>query len=345
MGLKKYIISTIVLLGIIGAYAYSLNLGDYTVNIDTQVEGYILNQTLPIYAWIIAPALLLFIFSLVHMMYYGSKGYFAKQALLHDVNTIDTYVKDRILNKTSNKKLKTKEVQKVADVLNQLEINPLNEEIQTDNAELTDAVKKVCQINNGNEFVPIKSLKLNDDNEISKQNLKNRVLNDGNFAMEVLKVPTKYDESIIKTAFNVVMENKSLDKVKSVLENLTLSNEMMTKLLLKDSTASAEDRFTNSEILGYINDNNFTNDELITIAKNYKKTISPDQLIKLFEDISANNETLTTSYLYVLFEYEMIEKIREILINSQKEEFTIFKALLDLRDAGKHYSIDGLTLK
>lgn len=344
MGFKKYIISTIVLLGLIGAYAYSLNLGDYTINIDTQVEGYIINQTLPIYAWIIAPALLLFIFSLVHMMYYGSKGYFAKQALLHDINAIDTYVKDRILNETSTKKLKTKEVQKVANVLNQLEINPLNEEIQTENEELTDVVKKVSQINNGNEFIPIKSLKLNDDNEISKQNLKNRVINDSNFALEVLKVPSKYDEAIVKIAFDVVIENKSLDKIKSVLENLTLSNEMLTKLLLKDSTASAEDRFTNSEILSLLQEQKLSNKDLIAIAKNYKRTMQPEQLIKLFEDLSASDETLTESYLYVLFEYEMLTNIKEILVNSQKDEFLIFKALMDLKDAGKHYSVESLSL-
>ena len=36
----------------------------------------------------------------------------------------------------------------------------------------------------------------------------------------------------------------------------------------------------------------------------------------------------------------MIDDIREILVNSQKNEYIIYKAYLDLRDAGKHYSLD-----
>jgi hypothetical protein len=343
MGFKKYIISTIVLLGIIGAYVYSLDLGEYTINIDTQIEAYVLNKTLPIYLWIILPAMVLFVFSLGHMFYYGFKGYFVKQAFLHDINAMNIYIKDRIINETSNKKLKTKEVQKIADILNQLEINPIKEDITTNNEELQDIVKKIYKINN-NEFVALKSLRLNNNNIIVKKNLKNRVTNDKNFAFEVLKTTSKYDDDIVEIAFSNVLENKSLDKIKTILEDMTLSNKMLTKLLLKDSTSSAEDRFTNSEILSLIQEHKLSNKDLINIAKNYKRTMQPEQLIKLFEDISASDETLTESYLYVLFEYEMLTNITEILVNSQKDEYIVFKALIDLKDAGKHYSVENLSL-
>ena len=62
--------------------------------------------------------------------------------------------------------------------------------------------------------------------------------------------------------------------------------------------------------------------------------------MKFFEDIVTHNEKFTESYLYVLSEYQMIDEIREILLNSQKNEFIVYKAYLDLRDAGKHYSLD-----
>jgi hypothetical protein len=85
--------------------------------------------------------------------------------------------------------------------------------------------------------------------------------------------------------------------------------------------------------------------ELIKLAKNYERIMSPEQIIKLFEDIAAYDEALTESYLFVLFEYQMIEQAREILVNSQKDEYAIFKAMLDLRDAGKHqYSVDNLVI-
>ena len=72
--------------------------------------------------------------------------------------------------------------------------------------------------------------------------------------------------------------------------------------------------------------------------------MQPEQLMKLFEDISAHDESLTESYLYVLCEYEMIAEVKEILVNSQKDEYIPFKAIIDLKDAGKHYSVESLAL-
>jgi hypothetical protein len=40
----------------------------------------------------------------------------------------------------------------------------------------------------------------------------------------------------------------------------------------------------------------------------------------------------------------MIDEIREIITNSQKDEYLPYKALLDLKDSGKHYSIDNICL-
>jgi hypothetical protein len=48
------------------------------------------------------------------------------------------------------------------------------------------------------------------------------------------------------------------------------------------------------------------------------------------------------AYVYILFEYEMIEKVRDIFANTSKEELTAFKALLELKDSGKQYTLDSI---
>ena len=74
--------------------------------------------------------------------------------------------------------------------------------------------------------------------------------------------------------------------------------------------------------------------------------MTPEQLIRLFEDIASAKEEYTTSYLYVLAEYEMIDKIRDILVNNSSDEYLPFRALIDLKDAGKlTYSIETLSYK
>ena len=343
MGFKKYFIATIVLIGLISGFVYSLDLGTYTLDINTGIKDYAFNQTLPIFIWIIVPSVILFAVTILHMMFYGSKGYFKRKALLSDINTIEEYIQDRILNKTSSKRIKTKELSNLSNIVNQLEVNVTTSNFECKNEKLNEVARIVNDINN-NKFVSLKSLKLKETNKLELKNIHNRILSDDNFAYEVLKTPSKYETNIVELAYNNVLENKSLERIKSILENLTLTNDMVLKLLLKDSKASVDQRFVNTEILKYIQDNKLSNKELIQIARNYKRTMQPEQLIKLFEDISAANEEKTESYLYVLFEYEMITQIKEILINSQKDEYIIFKALIDLKDAGKHYSLESLSL-
>ena len=42
----------------------------------------------------------------------------------------------------------------------------------------------------------------------------------------------------------------------------------------------------------------------------------------------------------------MLEKAREILVNSQKNEYIMYKALMDLKDNGKYnYNIDDFILE
>jgi hypothetical protein len=339
MGFKKYIVASFLLIAIIAGYVYSLDLGDYTLTLSNL--GF--NQTLPIFVWVIVPTLVLFIASFLHMIFYNTKSYFTRKNMLKDISQLSIILKDRLLKKESSAIVRTQELKKVADILNQLDINIKDNNLTTDIKVISDVADKLNKINNG-EYITIKELKLPNDNEIMQKDILNRINSDDNFAIEVLKNTDKYTQDMIEIAFANVSKNKSFDTLKKLALKMKLSNSMVKLFLLKDSTASKDFALTNSEILVYIQDNKFTNQELIQIAKNYKKHMSPEQLIKLYEDISANDESLTESYLYVLFEYEMVVQIREILINSQKDEYTIFKALLDLKDAGKYYSIDNLTL-
>jgi hypothetical protein len=336
MGIKKYIIASFLLFVIVAGYVFSVNQNEFTFNIPEIGLSY----TLPVYIWSIVPAIILFIATLLHMFWYGTKGYFQRTTMEKDLAKIVLALESRLLKKESTVSFKTADLKEFNTIINQLELSASGN-IDTSSSEIKNAVGILQKIVN-KDYIQQKDLKLNSDNELYKKNIINRIYNDDNFAIEVLKNNTKYDEVTIEIAFDKALENKSVGTVKKAIESLTLSNQMVKGLLLKDSKSSKEMSFTNSEILELIQNNKFTNDDLIEIARNYKRTMSPEQLIKLFEDVAANDETLTPSYLYVLFEYEMVDDAREIIVNSQKDEFIIFKAMLDLRDAGKHYTLESL---
>lgn len=41
----------------------------------------------------------------------------------------------------------------------------------------------------------------------------------------------------------------------------------------------------------------------------------------------------------------MIDKLREVLANTNENEYVSFKALVDLKDCGKHYNLESLSYK
>jgi hypothetical protein len=217
----------------------------------------------------------------------------------------------------------------------------LTDNIVTSSKELNDIIQKINLINKG-KYLSYKELKLSSDNPFYQKNLFNRVKEDITFALDVLRENDRYSLELIESAFERVVEDKSMTTIKKILPNLKLTNNMIKKLLQKNSNTTKEFALSNEDILKYIREADFTNEELIALAKAYKKTLSPDQLIKLYEDIAADNAKFTPAYLYVLFDFQMIDQAKDILLNSQPNEYKVYKALLDLRAAGKHYSLDDL---
>jgi hypothetical protein len=79
-------------------------------------------------------------------------------------------------------------------------------------------------------------------------------------------------------------------------------------------------------------------EDYLELAYEIKVKLSPDALIALFEKLynSPDHLAAADAYLYVLYELQMIDKIREILDNSDEDEFVKFKTLIFLRDHGKN---------
>ncbi len=333
MGIKKYILASIILLVAITGYVFSIESGDYRIELANQV------LILPIALWVVVPAIILFAVTVLHMFYYGFKNILTNRSIKKDNENLITLIDAQLLGEKTHVSFKSDEFKEVSDILSQLNIKIGDINFNSSNKKIAKTAENIINIKNG-KYISEKTFKLPLDNPLMEKNLKNRIDSDDNFAVEVIKKQDTYTQNVFKYAFLKVIENKSMTTIKKVLENITLDIEMLKALIKKDSEDQNEFSLDNTTLIRLISNIDITNKDLIQIAKEYKKSMSPEQLMKLFEDIITTNEKLTESYLYVLSEYEMIDEIREILVNSQKDEFAIYKAYLDLRDAGKHYSLD-----
>lgn len=336
MGIKKYIVASLILLMGTGGYVFNfLEAGDYEMKIQV-VEKLV---TLPIALWVVVPAIVLFALTLVHLFYYGLKNYLLIRGTQKDNENLLALMKQRLLGEDLILDFKSPEAKEIGGILSQIDLKVHNADFNTTNSKVNMIVQNILTINS-HKYVSSKELKLSSDNLLMQQNTKNRIDIDANFALDILKHPAKSTPDMLKYAFLNVVKNKSMTSIKKILGDITLDVDMFEALTQKDSKTSSESALESNVLLGLIKKIEITNNDLIQLAREYKESMTPEQLIKFFEDIATHNEKFTESYLYVLSEYQMIDEMREILLNSQKDEFIVYKAYLDLRDDGKHYSLD-----
>lgn len=335
MGIKKYIGFSILVILIIAGYVFTLEDGSYSVTLSDYTVA------LPIAVWVSIPMAILFIASVLHLMFYGSLNYCKQRAVCKDEVSIVDIIKSSILQKANSKKFKTKGYKNTASILTQFSLDVKDDSFTSSDEELNRIVGQVKDIKAG-KFVNDKSLKLDQDSDLYKQNMINKVNEQVDFALDVLKKVDQFSNEVVRASFINVLENKSMTTIKKVYSNVELDKDLAFKLFIKD-VENTEFGLKKDEILKITKKLNYTKEEYLHLAKIYKDGLSPDKLIELFEKLSEDDEAATDAYFYVLVELEMIDKIRELLTGYEENEFLSFRALLDLKDAGKHYSYKDIT--
>lgn len=337
MGFKKYIIFSIIFIVAIYGYAFSLELGEYKI---TLLD---ISLNLPVAVWLIIPLVLLFLATIGHILFYGLINIFRSRAVIKDHETLVSMLKANLLGNPYNKKFKTAGFRTLSNILSQFKLNVKEGTFSSSDEELNKIVENIQDIRNG-KFISDKTFKLNATSELSNLNLLNKINEQVDFAIEVVKKSENYPVNIVKHAFDNILNDKSMTTVKKLYKNIKLDKEQAFKLFEKDASNN-EFGFTPDEILQIVKSLDFTKDDYLVLAKNYEKILKPDQIIALFEKLSSEIDEATTAYLHVLCEYEMIEKVKEIVTLTPDNEFAAFKALLDLKDAGKHYNLEAISYK
>lgn len=334
MGLKKYVAFSLLLIIAVYIFVFSIQTASYTVNIlDYSID-------LPIAVWIILPAVILFLVTILHIVFYGFKNYLHASSIKKDEENIIEFFKDVLLENNSNKKFKQKALKELADILAQMKLSPKGDSFDSSNSDIKNIVSNIIKIESG-EYVSDKSFKFNKNGQVAQQNLLNRVIGDVDYSIDILKKSKDFSSEVVKAAFTNVVKNKSMTTIKKLLDGLKLDKEMVLELMNKDSENS-EFALEHDAIIKYTKDVEFNKEDYLTFAKLYKKSVQPDELIKMFETISNENELATDAYLVILFQYEMIDKAREVLTNYANEEYQPYRALLDLKDSGKYYTLENL---
>ena len=219
MGFKKYFIFSIILIVAVFGYVYSLELGDYNVSF----FGYSLS--LPVSAWVIAPISVLALATYLHILWYSMLNYFKKRAVKKDHESMLKMIKSSLLDKNEICKFRTQDFKNLFSILSQLKIDVQENRFSCFDDELNKIVANIQDVKNG-KYVSDKLFKVNETTNLANLNMLNKVNEQIDFAVDVLKKPESFSSNIILKSFEKVLEEKSMTTMKKLYKNIKLDKKM-----------------------------------------------------------------------------------------------------------------------
>jgi ABC-type multidrug transport system fused ATPase/permease subunit len=337
MRLGLYILASIVLMAIVGGYVHSINPNDFSYNIGG------VDVSLPIAIWVIVPMFLLMMASLFHMMYYSTKNFFRFKKWERDAENLNNALYWSILHEPKPHKFNLPKLKETASILQVSNIET-NSTVEGVSDKLQSALNIISEIDKG-ECVDFKDKRLanvlSSSNPLVIKNQLNCLIKDENFTEEVLQNRDRYDDTVFEKALKVYTKRTTLPKAKKYITIFT--RESFIKLINRVNRDNnlGLNRVILDEFINTLHDNLKCSDFLF-IANITKKQLSPDENLKLFKDYQSKYSKAETAYLYLLFDYEMVDKAGEYLDEHDPHDFMRFRALYDLKKTHTKYKITDL---
>ena len=335
MRLGLYIFAALTLSVIIGAFAYTINPNNYVV----EIMG--INFNFPVAVWLILPMLLLLAFTIVHMLFYSLKSYFKLKKWQRDAATLDDALYWSLVNEPKEQKYAIAEIASSAALLGKSSLNVLDN-VEGLSPRLAKVLNIINKIKNG-EFIDLKEHKMakvfNEGNPLLIQNRLNRLESDEKFVEEVMKSSSSYSDMVRGQALEIFARKETFFKARKYAKVFNVKNFMV----MLERVNHEEEMGLTSEILNdFVSTLKLACSDFVKIADVTKKQFTPDENLALFKQYQTDNPKAQNAYLYLLFEYELLDAVAAYLEEHEESEFVKFRALYELKKEHKNYKLEDL---
>jgi hypothetical protein len=335
MKLWLYIFATFTLMAIFAALAYTVNANNYTI------EFLGINFNLPIALWVILPMIVLFIFTLGHMFFHGLRNYMQVKKWKKDTNALEDALYWSLVNEPKEQKYTTGDFGSAAMLLGKANID-VSDNVEGLTPRLSRVVNIIRKIKSG-EYVDLKEEKMtkvfNPGNPILVKNRMNCLESDDNFVEGVMKSTSEYSKIVQETALEVFAKKQNFVKARKYVKVFDVKNFL-----------SMLSRVNNDENLGLTTDvvSDFVEalelkcSDFIEIAMITKKHFKPEENLLMFRGFQVENDKAQNAYLYLMFEYELLDQVNIYLNEQDEEDFVKFRALLTLKKEHNRYKLEDI---
>lgn len=325
MKIRKFTIYSLIYIVLVGVLVFTINSGNYNF----EILGYSFN--FPVAFWIVLPTAIMAILAILHLIFNSFNIFLEKRSIKQDSANFDTLSKEILLGFETNKEFKTEFFETPLSLANFLSPFTGLKEAKFKNETLQNIANLLIEIKNG-KFVDLKKFKLPKTNPLFIKNELNHLECEPKYAIEILKNRTELNDEIGKKAYEILIKNGTWLEIKkfNFEKNKTQILEILDRFCNEEGFEVAKD-----EIFALLNSQDFDKSQYFKIAQKLQQKIQPDTLVAMFEKISLDKNEAYEIYLYLLFEFGMLDKLREQLLNADESENEIFSNLLFLREQGR----------
>ncbi|SFV59281.1 Probable membrane protein Cj0124c [hydrothermal vent metagenome] len=336
MYIKRYTIAALILMASLGAFVYT-----YVTQETTSIDLFgIPLPALSIAIWIVVPVFVLYVASVLHMSFYSLLGSMSLRKYEKDYDKIiDAIVEAYLGKKSRSHTFKTDRYVLLGKLLENTTMFPVGNVVGLTSNEKVDGVLKIIgDIKNG-DVVDLKPYNLLKDNELVVQNKRNQYKKGILTAESILSNSSKYADVLREEAYVDYVKTASISNL--LKYKALLSKESLYIILARVNANEFALELKNEELLSLINSLDLSVADYIKLSAVIASGgMIPEQRIKLFEMLSDEKEDAIDSYLYTLFDLEMLAPVDSILDNSSDKEYQNFKAYRALKSCNKNFSIE-----
>ncbi|MGD9968985.1 MAG: hypothetical protein AB7S65_00890 [Sulfuricurvum sp.] len=332
MQLKRYTIASFVLMLLVGIAAYSIDNG--SVSFDLLGMHF---PNLPIAFWVVVPLIVMYLASIVHMGVYALVGNVKLRRLGKDNEKMIDALRDALLGVSDrNNAYKTEPYKLIGKVIDHSIVMPYDTLRSIGNEKIDEALELMRDVKEKKK-VDIKKFHLSNTTSIAIQNNLNRLERGEIDADSVLSRSDSYGDIVCAKAFETFIQTASFGSVSKYKRFFTKTSLIM--FLHRINSDENGVQVSNDELMALLDGLKFEKNDWIDLSEALSRNMLPDQRMRLFESISEKTDDAMEGYLYTLYDLQMNETANEILNNTAKEDYQIFKAYRDLKNANRHYDI------
>ncbi len=330
-----YIFASLVLIVATVALGYSVNPDFYLI----EVMGIKIN--LPIAVWLAIPMAILFIFTLLHMFFHGLKNYFFIQKWKKDVKTLEDALYWSLVNEPKEKKYLIDEIRSISVILSKASLN-IFDNVEGLNPRLARIANIINKIKNG-EYIDLKENKLSKvfkaGNPILIQNRLNAIESDGKLVEDIMRSTSDYSKEVQEKAVNKFASTEDFIKARKYAK--VFDNKSFF-IMLNRVTSDNKLGLTVEILNEFIEALNLSCKDYVYMASITKKYFKPDENLQLFKVYQSKDEKAQNAYLYLLFEYELMEEVESFLEEHGESDFIKFRAFYELKTKSSRYNLEDI---